>query len=118
MKLVYTAGKYRGGTIWGTRQNIRLAELVMGDLVCMGLSVICPHKNTALMDGIVSPNDHEVWLAIDLEMLKRCDAIVMLPNWINSEGAKAELEKAKEWGLDVFFYPRDIKKLMRYAIQE
>ena len=87
MKLAYIAGPYRSATVRGIVQNIRIAEAVALRYWRDGYAVICPHMNTALMDG--SLPDH-VWLEGDLEMLRRCDVVVMLPKWKSSVGATAE----------------------------
>ena len=43
-----------------------------------------------------------------IEMLK-CDSIIMLPNWINSEGAKFELDVASRCGLTVAYLNPDFR---------
>jgi hypothetical protein len=66
-----------------------------------GYAVICPHLNTHDFDDEVS---YEDVLAGDLEIVRRCDVIVMLPDWENSNGAKQEYEEAKRWRLRVEYY--------------
>jgi len=88
MKLAYIAGPYRDDRgAWYIRQNIRKAEDVGIELLKMGYIPIVPHKLMGLWDGIV-PDD--IFLQCGLEILKRCDLIVMLPEWENSEGACIE----------------------------
>lgn len=49
--------------------------------------------NPAVM--LDNPNlDYEDYMAIDLKMLSRCDAIYMLRGWENSNGCKRELSYA------------------------
>jgi len=91
MKLVYLAGAYRSSTIHGTVENIRRAEAVAIELWKRGYAVICPHMNSALLDGVV---DDSVFLAGGIEMLKRCDILVMMDGWEDSKGSNAELEEA------------------------
>jgi hypothetical protein len=33
--------------------------------------------------------------------MKRCDVVVMMPNWLQSEGAKAEHRIAVDMGMDI-----------------
>lgn len=96
MKLIYVAGAYRAPTIFEIANNIRLAESVAAELWRRGAAVICPHKNTAFLDGVTSD---ENFLAGTMLMLEKCDAIVMLPNWRSSTGAEAELMRAVECNL-------------------
>lgn len=100
MKLLYVAGPYRDkhGAYYVAR-NIEAAAEVAVELWRMGYAVICPHKNTAFFDG-AAPDG--VWLKGDLEMLRRCDGIVMINCWQSSVGAMAELEFARKNGLRVY----------------
>jgi len=82
MKIAYIAGPYRADTINGIVQNIRKAEDVAIKYWLKGYAVICAHKNSALLDG-VAPD--ETWLKGYLEILSRCDVIVMVPGWEKSE---------------------------------
>ena len=93
MKVAYIAGPYRGKTIYETVENIRRAEKVAIKYWQKGYAVICPHKNTALFDGLCNDN---VWLAGDLELMKRSDIVVMMKNWKESEGARFEHKVAIE----------------------
>jgi hypothetical protein len=100
MEVAYIAGPYRAATPSGIVANIRHAEKYAKKYWLRGYAVICPHMNTALFDG-VAPD--EVWLAGDLELLKRSDVIVMVPGWENSRGAQAELEYANRLSKLVIF---------------
>lgn len=107
MKLVFVAGKYRDRTEWGVNQNIRKAESLSLDLWQLGLSVICPQKNTEFFGG-AAPD--EVWLKGALEMVRRSDAVVCVSNWEDSEGARNEVALAKEIGIPVFFNLDEVKE--------
>ena len=96
--LAYVAGPYRAATVDGIRENIEAARRVAQRLWQAGFPTICPHMNTAFMDG-AAPD--EVWLQGDLVILERCDAIVLTPGWDRSKGAVAEREYALERGLVV-----------------
>jgi len=100
MKIVYIIGPYRAKTIYGIVQNIGRAERVALKYWKKGYAVICPHKNTALLDGYLLD---DVWLKGDWEIIKRSDIIVVMKNWRRSEGSKVEVELAKK-----------LKKKIRY----
>ncbi|MCE5309616.1 MAG: DUF4406 domain-containing protein [Acidobacteriales bacterium] len=100
MKLVYVAGPYRDKSEYGVLQNIREAEAIALELWKMGFAVICPHKNTAFMGGAQGLPD-DVWLKGDLEMIERCDGVVLAPKWALSVGTRAEKEHAQKHGIPV-----------------
>ena len=99
MKLIYVAGPYRGASEWDVVQNIRRAEALALAVWKLGAACICPHKNTALFGG-AAPD--EVWLEGDLEMLRRCDAVICTPDWSRSAGAIGEVALARQMGIPVF----------------
>jgi hypothetical protein len=94
MKVIFISGKYRGDI----DTNIETAKKAAIKLWQAGYAVICPHLNTAHFDGLCPDS---VWLAGDLEIMKRCDAIYLLSNWIESEGAIKEAEIARQMGLEI-----------------
>lgn len=106
MRVAYIAGPYRaykkdgGLNMSEVFENIYCARAVAKRYWALGYAVICPHTNAMFMDDD-SPD--EQWLEGDLEILKRCDVIVMMCGFSKSKGAMAELEFAKENGLDVIF---------------
>lgn len=112
MKIAYVAGPYRDPRgEWYVWQNIQRAREVAMQLWQAGYGVFCPHSNTFMMGGGC---DDSVWLKGDLEILSRCDLIVMLPGWEQSQGAKAELEMALLKSIPTFMWAdeRDRELLM------
>jgi hypothetical protein len=112
-KVAYVSGPYRDNRgIHFVKQNIREAEAVALELWRMGYAVICPHMNTAFLDGACPDG---VWLAGDLELLDRSDLIVMMPRHIESQGALAELVHAAIRGTPIFYWPVDEPLLVENA---
>ena len=105
MKLVYVAGPYRGKSRnklinkLQVIRNIIEARMVARDLWKQGYAVICPHSNTALFDGSVPD---ETVLKGDIEILSKCDLVVLIKNWYKSSGTKDEIEFAKYVGISVY----------------
>jgi Domain of unknown function (DUF4406) len=99
MKVVYIAGPYRASGEYQTLQNIRRAEELALRVWRSGAACICPHKNTAFFGGAA---DDSVWLAGDLEILLRCDAVLCTDNWGASRGATGEVQLARSRGIPVF----------------
>jgi hypothetical protein len=46
--------------------------------------------------------DDSLWLEGDLEMMRRCDAVICTDDWQRSEGARNEVGEAKRLGIPVF----------------
>ena len=91
MIVVYVAGPFRGENHWDIAENIRNAERLALEVWRLGAVAICPHANTAHFQG-AAPDD--VWLEGDLELVRRCDAMIMTPDWERSTGAREEFRFA------------------------
>jgi hypothetical protein len=98
--VAYIAGPYSAPTIYGVVKHIREAEAATIRWWHHGYAVICPHMNTALLDGEL---DYEQVMAGDLELVRRSDVIVMLPKWKQSAGAVREHALALELGKKVVY---------------
>lgn len=104
MKLLYISGPFGDDDpIHGVGRNIITASRVALAGWRAGWAVICPHKNTA---GFQHAADvpWSTWMAGDIAILRRCDAILMLPDWEASRGACIEREAAMKAGLKVLYY--------------
>lgn len=64
-----------------------------------GFACISPCSNTAFFGG---EGDDDLWLRGDLEILKRCDAILLNKGWEYSSGCLTEKRFAEEIGIPVF----------------
>jgi hypothetical protein len=47
----------------------------------------------------------EYWLGATMELLRRCDTVLMLSGWSTSSGSKAEKEEALRLGLPILRLP-------------
>ena len=100
MKLIYIAGKYRGKSdneVWHNIMEARRAAEIIAE---HGDMPVVPHLNTMFMGGI--QND-QFWLDGTLELMRRCDAVWVLPNWKKSVGAVAEVREAKRLKMAIFY---------------
>lgn len=105
MKIVYVAGPFRAPTAWDIEQNIRRAEALALEVWRAGTACICPHANTRFYQG-AAPD--EIWLNGDLEIVRRCDAVLTTHDWERSSGTRGEVELAHKSGIPVFHaYERD-----------
>lgn len=104
MKVVYIAGPYNHPDyLHGVQENITRASRIALEYWRRGWAVVCPHMNTS---GFHHAKDvpRETWIQGDLEILSRCDAILMIPGWTRSQGAKTERNYALENGIEVLYY--------------
>lgn len=105
MKCIYVAGPYRAETKEGIADNIRAASGFANTLTALtwqhGVAYVVPHLLTHGIDG-VQPDEY--WLAATMEVLRRCDAIVMFAGFERSKGSMAELAEAQRLGKRVFYH--------------
>jgi hypothetical protein len=107
MKLVYIAGAYRASTINEVRANIRRAEEVATQVWQEGFPALCPHLNSAFFDGIA---DDQVFLDGTMEMLSRCDALILVTGWGKSLGTRKEIQYALQNNIKVFETIDELKR--------
>ena len=104
--LVYLAGPIRPKDDQTLESNINNAKSIALELWKKDYTVISPHANSDLP---ISLADKEVeasrWLNGDLDIIARCDAVVVLPGWEESAGTKGEIEFAKERNIPITYYP-------------
>ncbi len=111
MKVVYVAGPFRGPNSWEMEQNIRRAETLALEVWRLGAACICPHTNTRFFQG-AAPD--KVWLDGDLEIVTRCDAVLMTPDWSRSLGATAEKDYAEARRIPVFTELESLAKWLTF----
>ena len=100
MQVLYISGPYSAPTEDGIENNIDRAREAAQRLWDMGYVVICPHLNSAHMEG--SP---ETFISGDLEIIRRLqpgDGLYMLRGWQYSRGARREWRLAHELGLRIW----------------
>ena len=95
--IIYLAGPIRPKGDQTLEGNINNAKSIALELWKKDYTVISPHANSDLP---ITLADKEVeawrWLNGDLDIIARCDAVVVLPSWEESAGTKGEIEFAKE----------------------
>lgn len=106
MQVVYVAGPYRGKNNYSIHVNVFMAEALALEVWKMGAAAVCPHLNTEHFQG-ACPD--EVWLNGDLEILSRCDAVIVVKGYEVSSGTRAEIAFAHEHGIPVFYTTYDLQ---------
>lgn len=99
MKVIYIAGPFGAPTSWQVAENIRSAERLALEVWRLGAVAICPHANSGTMAGALP---EATALAGYLEVLRRCDAVLLMPDWRQSPGACQEHAQAKRERMPTF----------------
>lgn len=109
--IVYIAGKFTASHAWGIEQNVRAAEMAAVPVVRAGAMPLIPHANTRFFHGLPETTE-EFWYAGTLELLRRCDAIYLVPGWEESRGVNSEVSEARDvLHIPIFNGPADLDKL-------
>ena len=118
-KIIFISGPYTGdGKVTSIEKNIRRAEKYQIALANKEIFHFCPHNHTehfSSKKGATAPE--EFYFKMDFHFLKNvADAVLAVPGWEKSWGARQEIEWAKAEGLPIFYpkNPRDIEDLVRW----
>lgn len=118
MKTVYIAGPYRWrGSRWvpaiiGEIINIYKAWKIARDCWVAGFAAVCPHTNGMLMDRF--GGTPELFLKGDLNILRQCDCILMMPEWEKSKGAIAERDFALTFCIPIYYSIDSLKREIQW----
>lgn len=105
---VYIAGPYKADTFEDQMRNIAMARQTMIEVYRRGHTPLCVHTMCAWLDLDAADIPRETFLATDLDWLRLCHAILLLPGWEHSPGSVAELAEAERLGLEVFHGLEDL----------
>ena len=112
MKVVYIAGPFMADTAWEIEQNCRRAEMIALNVWRAGAIAVCPHAMNRHYVGTLA---EKIWLDGGLELLRRCDAVVLADGWRTSHGAKEEAREAARRAIAIFYArPDDLLPALFY----
>ncbi len=116
MKIVYISGPVVGNATQETvkaaiKRNIREATKYAEALANEGIGFCCPHIHNVELKNKEITNVQRYYYDLDSEFLIRvADALIAIPGWETSNGAKHEIEIAKTLQLPIF-YPKSLDDL-------
>lgn len=104
---IYISGKMTGLSPRQIKKNFKIVE----KFFTRDISV---NEDGETIESVMNPAvtynmkkydafSYEDWLHIDFAMIDACDAIMVLPNWEDSMGAKREIAYAHKRGKKVYF---------------
>ena len=91
MKLIYICGPIRNDDANVQRRNITKGIEAAKAIWQAGAAAFCPHMCAYFWNDDAPANEQTNYIEGDLEMIKRCDAVLALPGWVSSVGASAEV---------------------------
>ena len=106
---MYVAGALFAENAWEITKNIHRAAAVGFEVAKLGASPIIPHTNTGSV--FMGTLFTAFWYEATLELLRRCDAVILVPGWESSKGVAAEIQEADRLHLPVF---HNVYKLQRW----
>ena len=122
MKIVFIAGPLTSGWDGKDRkfieQKVKEAEKYQIALINAGLGCFCAHTHTSFHHEKGSKASDAFYYEMDLEFLKRsADAVLAMPGWEKSKGAKNEVEWALKNNLPVFYpqSPDDLGEIIKWS---
>jgi hypothetical protein len=99
MFVVYVSGPFRAGTnYYAQEQNIRAAESVGLEVAKAGMVPLIPHTMYRFFQGALPD---AFWLEGTLRLVRHCQAVILVGNYMASLGALAEKEEAEKYGIPV-----------------
>jgi len=121
MKIIFISGPLTTGGD-GSREykanNIQTAEKYSAVLVNTGIGFFCAHSHTSFHHEKGSTAPEKFYYDLDVKFLKEmADAVLAIPVWEKSYGAKKEVEWAQKNKMPVFFpkNPADIEDIKKWA---
>ena len=112
MKKVYVAGAISAPSIEDGLKNIRKGIVAGAELLKLGYSPYVPHLDYQF--NLVQDKVHidvETYYKHDLEWLKLCNCMLVLPGWESSRGVNNEIEIAEQCGIPIYF---SVEQLLKY----
>ena len=108
--VIYISGQYSADSQDGISANIQHAKEWAGKVWQSGFTALCPHLNTQHFESLCSL-DYEDYIEGDKRLIDGCDALLMIPGWMESDGANEEKRYAESRGIKIFY---DLDNLVKY----
>jgi nucleoside 2-deoxyribosyltransferase len=108
VRLVYVAGPYRAATEYAVACNVHRAAAEAAELLyAHGYAVVCPHSMSHGWERHQCYTNDRT-LEHCCEIVRRCDAVLVVGAWLTSSGTLQEIEAALAAGVQVYYSRQDL----------
>jgi nucleoside 2-deoxyribosyltransferase len=108
VRLVYVAGPYRAATEYAVACNVHRAAAEAAELLyAHGYAVVCPHSMSHGWERHQCYTNDRT-LEHCCEIVRRCDAVLVVGAWLTSSGTLQEIEAALAAGVPVYYSRQDL----------
>jgi len=98
---IYIAGAYEGLTLFDTFANMRRGLVLGYRMLKAGYAPFVPWLDWTL--SLIGPIEREEYLAYSMAWMEVAEAVLVVPRSENSRGTAAEVARAEELGIPVFY---------------
>lgn len=110
MSMYYICSRYRGNKE-EISEHIAYAKALTREILLFGHCAIAPHLYITDCLDDSDPEERKTGLEAALEILGKCDAVVVGQKFGISEGMAAEIAEAKKLGIPVFYRDSEERKV-------
>ena len=110
LKRIYIAGAYSADNVLNVLNNIRKGIRASTELLLAGFAPFCPFLDYQFQ-LMLRENETltvEDYYQYSIAWLEVSDAVLVLPDYKNSKGTLAEIKKAKELNIPVYYNFKDL----------
>ena len=112
MKRIYIAGKYNDDSVVKVLKNMRAGMRMGVQVLASGFAPFVPWFDYQM--GLMANDDEvitrEMYHEFSMAWLEASSAVLALPSWVDSNGAKREIERAKALNIPVFYSLEELKE--------
>lgn len=108
--LIYIAGPYTAPHPYLVQLNADEARWWAMEICKLGGYALAPHFLTLHFEGI---QNYDFYLNATLALMRRCDAVFMLPKWAQSNGARLEYDDAIRLKIPVLHTLEDVEAFVK-----
>lgn len=114
--IYYVCSPYRGKTPEQVQVHFDYAVQLTREMLLYGHCPITPHLYITACVNDDEPDERKIGLEAALQLLEKCDAVIVGQRFGISEGMAAEIEKAKQLNKPVFYRDHNIADFKNLTI--